>query len=296
MRLCSMVLLCSVFPSLALAHTASPYLLPEAFDSKAETVSLQSAITVEKFFVPSRNFKTSYLLTAPNGDTQTIEAAAQLKRFSVAEVATPSEGTYRIRTTQAEGNTSKYALVDGRWLRVRQPRPAMTPPAGDKAADKPAEQRPAAPANQPPRFITEDKLPAGAKTLDVVNTPIAESYISKGKPSAIAAPTGKGFEVKLLSHPNELYAGEALKAQVLFDGKPVPNLEVDVFKGASGYDRNAKREQPHVKTNRNGEIEVKFDQSGIYLITTAYPEAEADNSKPPVTQTYTYGLTLEVAE
>lgn len=296
MRTWAILALCSTLPHLALAHTASPYLLPEYFDSKADTVSVQSAITVEKFFVPSRNFSTSYVLTTPQGQQQAVEAAASLKRFNVAEFDTSTDGTYRIRTDKAVGNTSKYALIDGRWLRVRQPRPQMTPPAADNTAAKPAEQRPAAPANQPPRFIAEDKVPAGAKTMEVVNTPIAETYLSKGKPSAVPAPTGKGFELKLLVHPNELYAGDTLKAQILMDGKPVPNLEIDVFKGASGYDRNAKREQPHVKTDANGEVAIKFDQSGIYLITTAYPEAAADNSKPPVSQTYTYGLTLEVAE
>lgn len=296
MRTWATLALCSALPHLALAHTASPYLLPEYFDSKADTVSVQSAITVEKFFVPGRNFNTSYVLTTPQGQQQAVEAAASLKRFNVAEFDTSTNGTYRIRTDKAVGNTSKYALIDGRWLRVRQPRPQMTPPPADNNAAKPAEQRPAAPANQPPRFIAEDKVPAGAKIIEVVNTPIAETYLSKGKPSAVPAPTGKGFELKLLAHPNELYAGDALKAQVLMDGKPVPNLEIDVFKGASGYDRNAKRDQPHVKTNANGEVEVKFEQAGIYLITTAYPEADSDNSKPPVSQTYTYGLTLEVAE
>ncbi len=298
MRTWATLAICLALPNVVLAHTASPYLLPEHFDSKTDTVSVQSAITVEKFFVPSRNFKTSYNITTPQGQHQVIDAAAALKRFNVAEFATPSEGTYRIRTENAEGNTSKYALIDGRWLRIRQPRPqnAMTPAQGDKMAEKTAEQRPAAPANQPPRFITEDKVPTDAKVMETINTPIAETYITKGKPSPIIAPVGKGLEVKLLSHPNELYVGESLKAQILFNGQPIPNLEVDVFKGASGYDRDAKREQPIVKTNVNGEIDVKFDNAGIYLITTAYPEAETDNSKPPVSQTYTYGLTVEVAK
>ena len=90
--------------------------------------------------------------------------------------------------------------------------------------------------------------------------------------------------------------GESLKAQILMDGKAVPNLEVDLFKGASGYQPNAKREQPHVKTNANGELEVKFTEAGIYLITTAYPEANTDNTKQPVAATYTYSVTVEVTE
>ena len=36
--------------------------------------------------------------------------------------------------------------------------------------------------------------------------------------------------------------------------------------------------------NDKGEVEVKFNEAGIYLITTTYPEAGNDNTKPPVAQ------------
>ncbi|USA55073.1 DUF4198 domain-containing protein [Acinetobacter sp. C32I] len=289
------VALFSALPTFSFAHTASPFLLPEVFDSKADNVSFQSGITVEKFFVPNRNFKTDYQVTTPEGKTETIKAAAELKKFNIAEVNLTTDGTYRLRTQNATGNPTKYALIDGRWLRVRPQRPANAnpmPPQGNNAEQK----APQAPANQPPRFIAEDQIPANAKTAQTINTYIAESFITKGKPSAVPAVSNKGFELKFLTHPNELFAGESFKAQVLMDGKPVPNLEVDVFKGASSYQPNAKRDQPHVKTNAKGEVEVKFNEAGIYLITTAYPEANTDNTKPPIAQSYTYSVTVEVTE
>lgn len=289
------VALFSALPTFSFAHTASPFLLPEVFDSKADNVSFQSGITVEKFFVPSRNFKTDYQVTTPEGKTETIKAAAELKKFNIAEVNLTTDGTYRLRTQNATGNPTKYALIDGRWLRVRPQRPANAnpmPPQGNNAEQK----APQAPANQPPRFIAEDQIPANAKTAQTINTYIAESFITKGKPSAVPAVSNKGFELKFLTHPNELFAGESFKAQVLMDGKPVPNLEVDVFKGASSYQPNAKRDQPHVKTDAKGEVEVKFNEAGIYLITTAYPEANTDNTKPPIAQSYTYSVTVEVTE
>ncbi|ENW92631.1 DUF4198 domain-containing protein [Acinetobacter dispersus] len=289
------VALFSALPTFSFAHTASPFILPEVFDSKADNVSFQSGITVEKFFVPSRNFKTDYQVTTPEGKTEIIKAAAELKKFNIAEVNLTTDGTYRLRTQNATGNPTKYALIDGRWLRVRPQRPANAnpmPPQGNNAEQK----APQAPANQPPRFIAEDQIPANAKTAQTINTYIAESFITKGKPSAVPAVTNKGFEFKFITHPNELYAGESFKAQVLMDGKPVPNLEVDVFKGASSYQPNAKRDQPHVKTNAKGEVEVKFSEAGIYLITTAYPEANTDNTKQPIAQSYTYSVTVEVTE
>lgn len=285
--------LLALLPTLSFAHTASPFLLPEVFDSKSDSVSFQSGITVEKFFVASRNFKTSYQVTTPEGKTESFNAAAELKKFNIAEFNLTNDGTYRIRTKEATGNPIKYAQVDGRWLRVRPSRPANAAPMQPQAN---AEQKAPQQASQPPRFVTEDQITANAKTLQTTNYYLAESFVTKGKPSPIPQVENKGFEFKFLTHPNELFAGESLKAQVLMDGKAVPNLEVDVFKGASSYQPNAKREQPHVKTNAKGEVEIKFSEAGIYLITATYPEANSDNTKPPVAQSYTYSVTVEVTE
>lgn len=292
------IALLSALPVVGSAHTISPFILPEVFDTSAsQNVSFQSSLTLEKFFVPSINFKTSYLLTYPKGQQIKINPAAELKRFNVAEFDLPSEGTYRIRTDNALGNSSKYALIDGRWLRIRPVRQQnanmQAPKPEQPKAD--AEKKPVTPP-QPPRSVSADQVPANAQILEVKNNIIAESFVTKGKPSPVPAITNKGFEVKFLTHPNELFAGESLKAQILLNGKAVPNLEVDVFKGASSYETSAQREQPHVKTNAKGEVEVKFEKPGIYLITTSYPEANPDNSKKPESEIFTYGLTVEVAE
>ena len=292
------IALLSALPVVGSAHTISPFILPEVFDTSAsQNVSFQSSLTLEKFFVPSINFKTNYLLTDPKGQQIKINPAAELKRFNVAEFDLPSEGTYRIRTDNALGNSSKYALIDGRWLRIRPVRQQNTnmqaPKPEQPKAD--AEKKPVTPP-QPPRSVSADQVPANAQTLEVKNNIIAESFVTKGKPSPVPAITNKGFEVKFLTHPNELFVGESLKAQILLNGKAVPNLEVDVFKGASSYETSAQREQPHVKTNAKGEVEVKFEKPGIYLITTSYPEANPDNSKKPESEILTYGLTVEVAE
>ena len=290
------IALLTSLPVLSHAHTMSPFLLPEVFDTNAgQSISFQSAITIEKFFIPGINFKTTYLVTEPDGQQKPINAAATLKRFNIAEMDIPKEGTYHIRTQDAVGNSVKYALVDGRWLRVRPVR-APSPQQAARPAE-PTKAPMAAPANvQPPRMIAADQVPANAQTLEVANNFIAESYITKGKPSPLPKLTNKGFEVKLLTHPSELYEGESLKLQVLVDGKPVPNLELDVFKGASSYEPNEKREMPHAKTNAKGEAEIKFSDDGIYLITASYPEANPDNTKKPAPANYTYGLTIQVSE
>ena len=131
------IALLSALPAVGSAHTISPFILPEVFDTSAsQNISFQSSLTLEKFFVPSINFKTSYLLTDPKGQQIKINPAAELKRFNVAEFDLPSEGTYRIRTDNALGNSSKYALIDGRWLRIRPVRPQNANAQAPKSNNK----------------------------------------------------------------------------------------------------------------------------------------------------------------
>ena len=289
------IALLSALPMLGHAHTMSPYLIPDVFDASSNNISFQSGVTVEKFYVPTVNFKTSYVVTDPTGKQTPVEAAGQLKRFSVGEFDLSVDGTYRIRTQDATGNPTKYAQVDGRWLRVRPARPANAAAMPAKPMTAQPAKAAAAPA-QPPRAITADQVPANAPTLEVANHFIAETFVSKNKPSAIAAPTNKGFELKFISHPNELFAGESFKAQLLLDGKALPNVEVDVFKGASSYQAGANREQPSVNSNKKGEFEINFTEAGIYLIAISYPEANPDNTQKPAAANYTYSLSVEVSE
>lgn len=301
----TLLFLCLGSAAFAQAHTVSPFIMPDSFVIKDAQTGIQSGITVEKFYVPSRNFKTSYQVTLPNGQQRMVEPAAALKKVSVAEFDTPVEGTYRIRTVNATGNESKYVKVDGRWLRVRPNRPANMSIARQPGQGEPRrENREATPASQainpaasqPPRMITEDKVPAGAPVMLVKSIPVAETFISKGKPTPVAAPAKQGFELVLSTHPNEIFAGDTIKGQVMVDGKPIPNLEVEVFKGANAYDHDAKRDMPHIKTDAQGFFSTTLPTAGVYLITTAYPGNNPDATQKPADKTYQYGLTLEVGD
>ncbi len=295
-RQMALALCAAAFSIHSMAHTASPYILPEVFDSKAANLSLQSAISVEKFYVASRNFKTDYVLTRPDASQQPFQAAASLSRMNVAEVELPMEGTYRIRTANSVGNNTEYALLDGRWLRIRAPRINNMPPKTDavKAEAKPV--KPEGVKAEPPRFVTPEQVPSNARRMTTLNIPIAETFVTKAKPSALPNPTGQGLELKFVSHPNQLFVGDDFKAQVLLNGKAIPHVEVDVFKGAGSYELNAKREQPHVTTNANGEFSIALKDAGIYLVTFAYPEVTSDATQTPPQQSYSYGLTFEVTE
>ena len=304
--LSAMLLMAS--PAWVSAHSASPFILPEVFDVNNNSLMLYSGITADKFYVPTRNFTTDYVVTNPDATQTQVTAAARLSRMTVAEVALPMDGTYRIRTENTSSNKTDYALVDGQWLRIRAPRPAsntampMTMPitiattAQTAVANRNLPDKAEAAKPDAPKFLTPDQVPATAKRMTTVNTPIAESYVSKGKPSAIPAALQQGLSLQLLSHPNELFVGDELKAQILLNGQALKDVQVDVYKGATAYDVAAKRELPEVKSDAKGELRVPLKAAGVYLLTFVYPAPNSDTQTTPPEQSYSYGLTFEVTE
>jgi len=294
-----------------IAVAASPFLLPEQFDIDPRTsrIAIQSGIAGDNFFVSNRNFKTDYQIQSPDGSSQTLPATALLTKFSVVEADVSQPGTYRIQTTNTVLLPTRYALVDGQWLRIMMPRPNAEKAAADKAAhDQPkpvgadkrddAANKSAAKETTPAKpmtMIRAEQLPADAKIVvsNTVNT--ALSYVTKGAPTSLPAWTGKGFEVRPLTHPSEAYVTDGFRFAVQQDGKPVAGLSFNVTRGASGYDKDAKRERPAVVTDGQGIAKVSFDLPGVYLISTSYPVVNPDRSIQPPAELTSLGLTIEVA-
>src|SRR3546814_17910932 len=79
-----------------------------------------------------------------------------------------------------------------------------------------------------------DKLPAGAtnvRTAEANNR--NEIFVTVGEPTTtLFKPTGKGIELVPVTHPNDLYAGEAATFQFLLDGQPAAGLPVTVIPGS----------------------------------------------------------------
>lgn len=280
-----------------LAHTASPFLLPDQFDIDSDTITLQSGITNDKFFVPSRHFATDFLITNPKHQASTAVAAANFKRFSMVEIAIPDTGTYRIQTQNSATTTTDYALIDGRWLRIRPAK--KTPDSPKMTAAKPDDSK--APAKtepakvEPPRSIVLADVPATAERRSSTIQQRADTYVSKGVPTALLHQPESGFVVRPITHPNEVFAGDDLELLVLNDGQPVADLTLDVLLGANAFDRDAKREQPSVKTDANGKVKIHLERTGVYLIATRYPAMNRDLTVAPPSHVTQYGLTLEVA-
>ena len=96
--------------------------------------------------------------------------------------------------------------------------------------------------SQPRRWMgtaesfTKD-VPAKAEGLKVSQTSNRmEVFVTSGAPSTeVLAPTGQGLELKPVTHPNDLFAGEAADFVFLLDGKPAADVEISVIPGGNRY-------------------------------------------------------------
>jgi hypothetical protein len=288
---------------------ASPFLLPDQFDidARTNTIAIQSGIAGDNFFVSNRNFKTDYLIQSPDGSSLSVPATAVLSKFNVLETDVSKPGTYRIQTSNTALLPTRFALIEGQWLRVMQPRPNGDKPKDDKGgADKhgsdmkmPAKDAaPTAKAAAPlkaPTSIRADMLPPDAKIITSNSLNSALSYMTKGAPTPVAAFSDQGFEVRPITHPSEVYATDGFKFAVRQDGQPVAGLTFSVTRGASGYDKDAKRDRAPVVTDSAGIATVRFDQPGVYLMATSYPGNNPDRTQQPALAVVNFGLTIEVA-
>lgn len=255
----------------AAAAAHMPYLKPTTFTPHREFVTVESAMSADMFFLPDFPIRGDgdYWATGPSGETVKATSATVHKEFAVAEVALPGPGTYRLSTGERPGRATKFARIDGEWKMVR--------PAG-------------APGG---RGVDESAVPAGAETMTSTGYTRAEAYVTRGAPDRGALkPTGKGLELEPVTHPNEIYAGEAFKFRLLNDGQAAGDVAFAIYR--AGDQHAEKRYTYSAKTDAAGAAAVTFDQAGIYVLVASYPPRTPGEPMTPVAKSSTYSLTFEV--
>lgn len=136
------------------------------------------------------------------------------------------------------------------------------------------------------------EVPADAKDLKVMQSlGRIETFVTAGKPNATAlAPTGKGLELVQVTGVNDLYVGEAATFQLLLDGKPAANVDVDAIANGTRY-RNAIGEI-EAKTDKNGRFTINWKQAGLYYISASVTDDKAE--KPATSRRSSYAASFEV--
>ena len=251
-----------------------PYIKPTTFGPKRDFVTLESGMAADHFFAmdfPIRG-EGDFWVTGPTGAPVKAAAATVHKEFAVVEAALPGAGTYRISTGDRPGRSAKWAKIDGEWKTVR---PAgQTGPAG--------------------RGVDEAAVPAGAETINAVSYLRADTFVTKGAPDRGALKTtGQGFEAELVTHPNEVFAGETFKLRFLNDGKPAENVTYAVYRSGDYYEDE--RYMNASRTGADGAVSLDIKKAGVYVLVASWPGRVEGQPMVPVARTTTYSLTFEVS-
>lgn len=246
------------------SHAHKTWLLPSATVSSVDQwITVDAAVSNDLFYfnhVPLR--LDTLLITAPDGSQGTAENPHTGKYRSVFDLQLKQNGTYKIALV----NQGLFASYEHNGARKRW----------RGTAEKLAAE-----------------VPADAKNLQVSESAgRIETFVTAGKPTATALkPSNVGLELIPVTHPNDLYAGEAAKFRFLLDGRPATDLQVVVVAGGTRY-RNQQEEQK-LKTDAKGELSVTWPTPGMYWMESAL-EDQKTALKPAKQRRVSYVATFEV--
>lgn len=244
------------------AQAHMPYLLPNVFDLNTRNhVSVIASFT-DALFVPDIAMKSdAYAVITPSGERQPITQIQYLKDLATFEVATREPGVYRITSGERLGRKARmWQQPDGVWKFVDEREPA----------------------------------PSHVKVVDVQSVTTADVYVTRGKANRTAlAANGKGVELTLQTLPHEIVAKQAAKAELLFEGKALADVNVDFYRG-SLEGMNAKPVLT-ARSDAQGKIAFTLPDTGTYLALIRH-RTESPAGAETAWRSYSYTLTFAVVE
>ena len=172
---------------------------------------------------------------APNGKVSDNTKWQAFARMSVADIKLEDSGTYRIGLVQPDVAMTTFTKADGTPWRV---------------------------------FGKAPKLPEGATNIVRRTTSSrVEAFVSLNSPTDTALKaTGVGVELAGESHPNDIFAGEKVSFQLLFNGKPLTMpARVKLIKAGTRH-RNDRNEQI-IKVGADGKFGFTPSEAGFYFLS-----------------------------
>jgi uncharacterized GH25 family protein len=264
--LCTALVLC--LPLSAQAHRA--WLLPSAtvLSSDDAWVSIDAAVSNDIFHADHAPMRADgVVITAPDGKTLEAQNVSTGKFRSTFDVQLPQKGTYKIATAST-GLMARWETETGERK--------MWPGRGEKA--------------DPAEF--DKVVPKKAKNLEVSQfSRRMETFVTSGSPSdSVLKATKQGLELVPVTHPNDLFAGEAATFQFLIDGKPAAGVKVTLIPGGMRY--RSEQASIEVESDKKGNISVTWPQAGMYWLSASYRDEKA--KKPATVRSGSYVATFEV--
>lgn len=233
-------------------------------------VTVDAAVSNDLFYFEHQPMRLDAMKAwAPDGTEAAIENKSTGRYRSTFDVRLTQRGTWRIGSA-TDMLMGSYEL-NGKTERL---------PRGTTAAN------------------LAERLPAGAtnvKTAEANNR--NEIFVTVGEPTTgLFKPTGKGIELAPVTHPNDLFSGEAATFQFLLNGKPAAGLPVTVIPGGIRY--RDQLGQMDLTTDAEGKVAVTWPEPGMYWLNVTTPQVEREEGEggapPPLARRASYVTTLEV--
>lgn len=122
----------------------------------------------------------------------------------------------------------------------------------------------------------QQEIPKDAKILEVSQSAgRIETFITAGSPSEDALkPTGVGLELAPMTHPNDLFEGEAATFRLLLDGEPAAGQDVTVIPDGMRY--RSVQDEIVIKTDANGEFKMTWPKAGMYWLEASLQDDKTD--------------------
>ena len=259
----------AAIPFSALAH--KQWLVPSStvLAGKDAWITVDAAVSNQLYYpdhVPMR--LDNIVITAPDGSTHKPQNPATGQYRSVFDVQLAQQGTYRIANVNA-GVSARWDTPES-LAAAKTAKDAPAPAGGGMGGPGGAAR-----GGMLRNATTEDlatKIPKDATNVQVIEgSGRVETFATNGSPSAIKA-TGKGLELVPVTHPNDLFAGEAATFRFVVDGKPAAGLEIEVIRGGTRY-RNA-QDEIKATTDAKGEFSVTWPEAGMYWLETASTDSK----------------------
>lgn len=209
----------------------------------------------------------SVQVSGPEGKAVALQNMATGKHRSTFDINLKEKGTYKIFSV-SNGLNARWETDDGE--RRFWPARGQAPSAEGFAKE----------------------VPKKAKNLVISQSSRRmETFVTAGTPTdGVLKPTNAGLELLPITHPNDLFAGEAAEFLFLIDGKPAVGTKVSVIPGGMRY-RNS-QDEITLTSDKAGKITITWPGAGMYWLSASYSDNKAKS--PAKTRTGSYVATFEV--
>jgi uncharacterized GH25 family protein len=235
------------------AHAHRAWMLPSStvLSGDEPWVTVDAAVSNDLFYFDHNPLRLDGLVVyAPDGRQLVPENTNTGKYRSTFDVKLAQKGTYKFAVVADSMNASyRLGTETKRWR---------------GAAEAMAKE-----------------IPAEAKDVAITRSQARmEVFVTSGKPTdAVLKPTNTGLELVPVSHPNDLFTGEAGNFKLLLDGKPASNVEVTVIPGGSRY--RDKVGEMKLTSDADGKFSVNWPEAGMYWINASTGGAGAGGATGP---------------